>query len=398
MNFDRGIKIIFVVNWLKRRGAEQQLFDFIEELPPHVSVSIFRFSNTDDEFPELFRLAKVKIYSSRYLGTYNLLRLKSLYDCLSKEKYDVVVTLGLGAALFFGRVCAFLSGIKIVYSILNTFENFQKLPNLPGEYFDIFNKFTNKLISSLHGNRIFKFLPNSNKLAERISLSSRGSYPVQILHNGIPIEEFKKISEYKPNRKTTLVESQLKGSPTIIQIGALDINKNQIFSLECIRGIREQIPDIRFSIVGEGPKKFKLIKWTLANDLSDQVIFTGEMDRMECLYLMSKSDLLVLTSESESFPNVLVEAQALSLPVVAFDVGAVSEIIEHGVTGYVIGKGNCEGFKKAILKILSDKILATRMGKIGKKRAFNIFSMDKKVEHFLLMIENDFRAIRDTAV
>ena len=173
-------------------------------------------------------------------------------------------------------------------------------------------------------------------------------------------------------------------------------NKSQIFTLQCIRDIKEHIPDVRFLIIGEGCKKQELIKWALSNGLERQVIFAGQLNRMDCLYLISKSNLLVLTSDSESFPNVLVEGQALSLPVVTFDVGAASEIIEQGVTGYVIRKGDRKGFKISIIKLLTDKNLATRMGNMGKERVFDLFSMDKKVEKLLSMIEKDSLTIRGT--
>lgn len=389
------MNIIFIVNWLKRRGAEQQLFDFIKGLSPYVNASIFKFSNTDDELEDLIELDIVNIHSNRFPGTFNVLRFKSLYDCLSKEKYDAVVTLGLGTALFIGRICAILSGVKIVYSILNTVENFQKLPNLPGDYFDLFNKLVNKLIAISPGNRIYRFLPNSNSLSDRISSILTGFYPVQTLYNGIPREDIQKMSEYKPGREIALLESRIKGSPTVIQVGALDSNKNQKFSLECIREIKEQIPDIQFLIVGEGIKKSELIKWTIVNDMSNQVIFTGKVDRMECLYLMSKANLLLLTSGSESFPNVIVEAQALSLPIVSFDVGAVSEIIINGITGYLIRKGDQKGFKEAVVKILNDRSFAKQMGKLGQQRIIDNFSMDRKIERFLRMIENDLEEITD---
>ena len=78
-------------------------------------------------------------------------------------------------------------------------------------------------------------------------------------------------------------------------------------------------------------------------------------------------------------------------------IGAVSEIIEHGVTGYVIQNGNREGFKKDILKILSDEEHSKRMGKIGRERIFDLFGMDRKVGDFLLMIEKDLKAIKSKA-
>ena len=388
MSPSNEIRALFVVNTLKRRGAEQQLFSFIKELPHHVDVDIFRFSNVDDEFPEFFNYPRVEVHSSKYSGTYNFLRFKSLYECLSQNRYDVVITTGLGAALFFGRICAYLSGIKIIYSLLNTFANFYNLPTLPGDYFDILNKGLNTLTPCVPGKKIYRFLPNSEKLAAKIRPVVNG-YPVHTLHNGLPRKELETLSTHSPDDQTQSIYNQFEGYPTIIQVGALDGTKNQLFTLECIKDIKEHVPDVRYLVIGEGDKKSELVTWVSSNGLDRQVIFAGQLDRMDCLYLIKKSNLLVLTSDSESFPNVLLEAQALSLPVVTFDVGAASEIIEHGATGYVIPRGDHAGFRKYVIELLTDKDLGARMGMIGQKRVLNLFSMDRKIEKFLSILGKD---------
>ena len=382
------LNIIFIINKLSGRGAQQQLFNFVKKLCYHANVSVFTFSDDDGEFPEFFRYDRVKIHSNKHLGKYNILRLKSLYGCLTRERYDVVVTIGLGAALFFGRVAALLCGINIVYSILNTHENFHNFLKLPGEYFDFLNRGVNIMISKYSRKRIYRFLPNSKKLEQKIKLISK-KYPIQTLHNGLLTKDFEGLPMHKPEEATELVLSQFEGRPTITQVGALDENKNQMFTLQCIRDIKKHIPNIRLLIIGEGPKKKELRRWALSNDLGKQVIFVGQINRKECLYLMSKSDLLVLTSQSESFPNVLLEGQAASLPVVTFDVGGASEIIEHNVTGYVVRKGDHGSFKKSVVELLLDKNEATKMGEMGKNRAFELFGMERKVRQLLSMIEKD---------
>ncbi len=388
MDHDIEINVLFVVNWLKRRGAEQQLFSFVKMLPHNINISIFRFSYDGDEFPEFFGYDRVKIHSNKYKGTYNIFKFKSLYNCLSQEKFDIVITIGLGAALFFGRANAFLSGIDIVYSILNTFENFHKLPRLPGDYFDFFNRAINYFVLNFGRKRIFRFLPNSDQLSNQIRMKLE-KYPVQTLYNGLPTEDFEKLSSYKPKNNTCMIHNRFAGYPTIVQVGALDDNKNYSFTLKSFVQIKKMIPNARFLIIGDGPKKAELIEKTTSIGSIQHVIFAGHMNRMECLYLMSKSSLLVLTSKSESFPNALVEGQALSLPAVSFDVGAASDIIEHGVSGYVTRKGDLEAFTEYIITLLSDKELANRMGKRGEMRVFDLFSMKKKVDNFLAMIAKD---------
>lgn len=79
-----------------------------------------------------------------------------------------------------------------------------------------------------------------------------------------------------------------------------------------------------------------------------------------------------------------------------FDVGAAPEIIKNGVTGYVIKDGDHSGFKRCVIELLTNPALATKMGKIGQGRTLNLFSMDRKIERFLSIMEQDFITIKHT--
>jgi glycosyltransferase involved in cell wall biosynthesis len=390
---DDRINILFVVNTLQRRGAEQQLFSFIKELPPQINIGVFRFSADKSEFPEFCNYSKIKIISNKYRGSYNFLRFLPLYDCLSKGDYNIVITLGLGTALLLGRICAFLCGIKIIYSILNTYKNFNKIPLVFDDYFDLPNMLINKFSPMLFRKRILRFLPNSNKLSAKIK-SNTALYSVETLYNGLSNKDFTNLCENNPAKNIQHILDKILGYPTIVQVGAVDKNKNQIFTLNCIKDLKKVMPDIRFLVIGDGNKKSELDKYAIANNLRENIIFAGNLDRNECLYLMNKSDLIVLTSNSESFPNVLVEGHALSLPVVAFDVGAVPEIVENGVTGYIVPKGDSAKFKKKITLLLKNPSIGIRMGKMGKKKVFGRFSMENKIKRFLFLLDTDIKQVK----
>lgn len=385
------VRILFVVNSLKRRGAEQQLFSFVKALPDRFNISIFNFSNDSEEYPEFRHSSKYKIYSGKHKGTYNILRYRPLINCLSREKFDIVVTIGLGAALFFGRICAALKGVRVIYSTLNTFENFHNLPKL-GQYFDIFNMMLNNILNGQHKKRIYRFLPNSDGLSEKIRGNVK-KYNVRTLHNGLPIEDFKLLLDYVPSNSMRQILKRINGVPSIAQIGILDHNKNHIFALECLLEIKKRQRDVHLLMIGDGPDRTMLSRWVYEHKLDSNVIFTGQLDRTETLYLMSKARLVILTSKSESFPNVILEAQALALPVVSCDVGAVSEIVLNCETGFIINNFNIADFVKATIAILNNKDLACNMGQKAKERAWALFGMHRKVYNFLEMVKEDLEQI-----
>jgi glycosyltransferase involved in cell wall biosynthesis len=386
------IKILFVVNNLKRRGAEQQLFNFIKDMPNHIEPHIFKFSDDDTEFHEFEHNDRVMVYSNRFQGTYNILKVWPIFLCLARGKYDVVVTVGLGAALLLGRFCASICGQRIIYSILNTYKNFNRIPKKQGEYFDILNTQLNRFGFLWPLKRILRFLPNSSNLAAKIDLNG-SDYAVETLYNGYSKKEFERIFEVKPNENIQQIYRKFEGYPTVVQVGALDQNKNQKFTVECLPDITKKIANLRLLVIGEGDRINKLKKLALEKGLGKNVIFAGQVGRADCMHLMRKADLLVLTSKSESFPNVLAEGQALGLPVVTFDVGAASEIVENGITGYVIPKGNSKQFTQKVVELLKDKNLGAQMGKNGRKRIFGQYSMEIKVKKFIEILNQDLKAI-----
>lgn len=252
--------------------------------------------------------------------------------------------------------------------------------------------FLNLVLPKVLGCRTLRFLSVSEELADRIQ-AIVSEYPIEVLHNAIPIEELQEAANFTANQTLHRLHAAFHGHPTVVQVGTLDSNKNQIFTLECIRQLKDQIPNIRCLLIGTGPMMSDLIDWVSRHDLSQNVLFTGPLARMDCLYLIRRADVLVLTSESEAFPLALVEAQALSLPVVSFDVGGVREIVDHGITGYLVRKNDHKMFQSRLKQLLLNKHLSCEMGQRGKKKMRKYFTMKKKVDKLLNMIHRDRQAL-----
>ena len=109
-----------------------------------------------------------------------------------------------------------------------------------------------------------------------------------------------------------------------------------------------------------------------------QSIFLGPLADVDRLYRCL--DPFVLTSLRESLPNVLLEAMSHGLPCVAFSVGGVPEIIEHGVTGLLVEPGDEEGLFQAARSILDDPERGRAMGQAGRRRVAGMFSVEAMLE------------------
>ncbi len=116
----------------------------------------------------------------------------------------------------------------------------------------------------------------------------------------------------------------------------------------------------------DGLKK-SLLKMANELKITDFVKFIGPVNHEDVPLWVSASDILVLPSLSEGRPNVVLEALACEVPVVATDVGGIPELMINGETGYLVPAKNSLELSKKVNKLLEDENLREKMGKLGRK-------------------------------
>ena len=126
-------------------------------------------------------------------------------------------------------------------------------------------------------------------------------------------------------------------------------------------------PNVHLLIVGDGPCRASLV--ALADDLAlgSAVTFAGQ--RLDTLNYYQLCDVSALASESEGFPNTLVEAMAARCPVVATNVGGNVDAVIDGDTGFLVPVGDVKGFADALDRLVRSPSLRSRMGAAGRDRA-----------------------------
>lgn len=150
--------------------------------------------------------------------------------------------------------------------------------------------------------------------------------------------------------------------------------------VQAVVHVCQAMPDTRFLLVGGTPYPdyqriiTSLIKY---HGLQNHFILTGF--RQDILDIYAAIDLLVLPSHYEPFGRVLIEAMAAGKPVIGTRVGGIPEIIDDGVTGLLVPPHSPEELAQAIIKILQDPEMARRMGEAGRKRAQELFSVERYV-------------------
>lgn len=159
----------------------------------------------------------------------------------------------------------------------------------------------------------------------------------------------------------------------IVFIGALDPRKNVPLLLAAVKKARDAGLQVSLDIVGEGPERQALAG--LASDLgiADRVRFLGPSDNVAAH--LRQARVFVLPSAYEGLPNVVLEAMACGLPVIATRVGGVPDVIEHGRSGLLVPAGDADALCDGIREVLTDRKLAHELGRHARAAAEERFCL-----------------------
>jgi glycosyltransferase involved in cell wall biosynthesis len=153
------------------------------------------------------------------------------------------------------------------------------------------------------------------------------------------------------------------GVPTVGIVGRLVPIKNHVLFLEAAARISQERPDVVFVIAGDGELR-SMLEAEAGRSVGERIRFLGWTTDLPGLY--AALDVVVSTSLSEGTPVALIEALAAGRPVVATDVGGVSDVVEHGRSGFLAASGDAEGLARAVLDLLEHDGLRREMGQAGR--------------------------------
>ena len=184
----------------------------------------------------------------------------------------------------------------------------------------------------------------------------------------------------KSNTKILHKEFNLPDETLIVgNIAGLDDQKDLFTFIDTAKKIlqtKTDLHDIRFFIVGRGPKKEILEQHIKENQLENDVILTGF--RNDVLDILPEFDVLLMTSIEEGLPLSIYEAFAAKIPVVSTDAGGIKEVVRNGETGFVTPQKDAEALAKMCLEILQNLELKNKI----VENAFKVVAEHHDLKNF----------------
>lgn len=274
---------------------------------------------------------------------------------------------------------------KLDIPVVTTEHNQPEVITDPLKMPKIVKKPVNYMLSAYFRNRQGKsdFVTMPTKQAiDNLLLSSGREFkiPVAAVSNGVDLTNF------KPGKAPETIYKKYKikqNCPTVVYVGRVDPEKRVELVIRGFAAISDALPSSQLVVVGDGVDKRRLEKLVRSdNRIKDRVRFLGRVLPPDLYELYKVGDVFATGSEIETQGIVLIEAAATGLPLIAVKAGAVAEVCQNEVNGFLCTPGSIEEISKAMLEILSNKVRQKEFSENSIKIASE-HDLEKTIDRFI---------------
>ncbi len=356
------LRCMFVITSMPVGGAETLLVNLMRKMDPAVMIPEVICLKEPGPLGESLR-GEFSVHSHVIRGKFDLSVLWRLKRLLVERRTDVVVTVGAGDKMFWGRLAAHFAGVPVIASALHS----TGWPDGVGRLNRLLTPITDAFIAvaESHGKFLAEF--------ERFPQSK-----VAVIRNGIDCDRFRPDAVARKSVRDEL--GVPTSTPLVGIVAALREEKNHGMFVRLALAVGNQHPSAHFVIVGDGPQRGMIE--TKANELgiSDRLHLLGT--RSDTPRLVAALDCFTLCSLNEASPVSILEALACGVPVVSTDVGSIGESILDGQTGYLVPSEDLEAMTAAVSRLLADPAFAQQLGRNGRAHVLNTGSLNSMVEGY----------------
>jgi len=357
------LRVALAITDLDVGGAERCLVDLATRLDPTRFEPVVyclgpRPTQEGDDCSLALELGRIETHYLNARGSWSLLRvLGRLRRLLAIQSPDVIQTFLFHANLV-GRIAARRAGVRRVVCGIRVAERHSlwhlRLDRLTHRWVD-------------------RYVCVSQAVA-RFSVDQAGlpEHKLVVIPNGIDLDRYQ---ARPPGRPESM--GIPPGRRLVSYVGRLEPQKGVRWLLEAARQWLPRLPDCDLAVVGKGPERPALEAICRRQGLTDRVHFLGW--RPDVPQILTASALLVLPSLWEGMPNVVLQAMATGLPVVATDVEGVRELLGPEAERQVVSYGDTQSIGDSIVDVLSQPQLAAELGRRNRLRAQTQFSLERMV-------------------
>jgi teichuronic acid biosynthesis glycosyltransferase TuaC len=224
---------------------------------------------------------------------------------------------------------------------------------------------------------------NSKDLEAKVKNVSPGKGNISTFYKGIDLSNFHDL----PSKDRILNELGLDPKRKyILFVGRLIYDKGIYELAASFRCISERYSNVDLILVGEGIERDKLMATFSEYGLLDRIILKDVVPYRKVAYFMKIAEMLILPTWSEGLPNVLMEAMAIGLPVVASNVDGIPEILENGFTGLSVPPQNAAKLTEATFAMLENNELREKCVRNARKLIYDRFDVKKNVDNLYSLL------------
>jgi glycosyltransferase involved in cell wall biosynthesis len=360
---ERPIRVLFVVSALDVGGAERHVTTLLPRMDPaRFTPSLVCICGEGGLFAAL-PAAGVEARALHLCGKRNALRaLRELISITRRARPDVVVVWDYNAEVL-GRIAARVAGVEHTVMWVHNMGDVKPRSWVRTTVDRSLTRWTSAYFGVAEAQR--RYLVGELGYADD---------KIRIIHNGVDPALF----DVNTDRGVLAEFGFADGDPVVGILAGLRPYKDHATLLRAASTVINQLPRVRFLVIGDGPKRQQLEALCSELRITANVHFTGV--RGDVVRLLCAIDVFALSSYTEEcFPIALLEAMASARPAVCTAVGGIPEIINHGESGYLVPPKDPQQLADRLVSLLSDPQAARRMGRAGRRRVEAEFSLDRSV-------------------
>ncbi len=330
-------------------GAERWILALNNNLDPEKVRSDLVVTTENGQKPEIikhFNSGECQAFEVKMNARFSFSAIRELVKIIKQREIDVIHTHGYKSDIM-GLIAARMAGIKIV----TTPHGYGEPSDIKLRIFIKLGKFAQKFCDAI--------VPLSEQLIDEVKAAGVSDKKIHFIRNAVDLKE---VEEYRAQKST---DESTDRKLRVGYIGQIIPRKKVDHILNIYNEIWSENKNIEMQLLGDGESRVEME--TLAENLpcAESIHFLGF--RNDRLALLSQFDLFVMTSSDEGIPRCLMEAIAMEIPVAAYNISGIDQLVMHEETGLLAKYGEQKILKKYWLKLLTDKTYAESLAKQGRK-------------------------------